>query len=54
MKFGLISPKYFPMVDFSAANQSCKYFDEVKKADIQRGFFISGLSKMQSIFEKYV
>ena len=54
MKFGLISSKYFAIVEFSDINQSCKYFNEVKKAGIQRCFFISGLSKMQPIFEKYV
>ena len=35
-KIWFISSKYFAMVEFADANQSCKYFDEVKKAGIQR------------------
>ena len=34
MKFDFISSKYFAMVEFSDANQSCKFFDEVKKEGI--------------------
>ena len=46
MKFGLISSKYFAMVEFSDANQSCKYFDEVKKASILRYFYIIFLMRV--------
>ena len=38
MKFDFISSKYFAMVEFSDVNQSCKFFDEVKKEGIQRCF----------------
>ena len=37
-EIGFISSKYFAMVEFCDANQSCKHFDEVKKAGIQRWF----------------
>ena len=53
MTFGLIFSKYFAMTEFPDVNQWCKYFDEIKKAGIQR-YFISGLFKMQPIFENYV
>ena len=32
----MTSSKFFAMAEFSDANQSCKYFDEVKDAGIQR------------------
>ena len=51
MKFALISSKYFAMVEFSDANQLCKFFDEVKKACIQRCFIYHVFLKCSQIFK---
>ena len=56
MTFGLISSKYFAMIEFSDADQWCKYFDEIKKAGIQRWFlyqvFLKCCQSLKITFER--